>query len=159
MFMFNEFLIHLCDCTWLNVMYILKHLLIKPKNIFEYFSCFWKVFCFENFTKIQNFSTLPFGDSLVSREFTQNASWLIGEEELKSQKRLRTFFKIWVLDFLATHSRVASSFRGVYDSQRVRVPIVKKTYRNFSKSGFKGFWRLTRESVKLRKTHVLQKYG
>ena len=41
--MFNECLIHLCDCTWLNVLYILNHMLIKPKKIFEYFRLclFW----------------------------------------------------------------------------------------------------------------------
>ena len=42
--LFNECLFHLCDCTCSNVMYLLNYLLIKPKNIFEYFLCFWKCF-------------------------------------------------------------------------------------------------------------------
>ena len=42
--LFNECLFHLCDCTCLNVMCILNYLSIKPKNIFEYFICFWKYF-------------------------------------------------------------------------------------------------------------------
>ena len=42
--LFNECLFHLCDCTWSNVMCILKCLLIKSKKIFEYFICFWKCF-------------------------------------------------------------------------------------------------------------------
>ena len=41
---FNECLSHLCDCTCSNVMYMLKYLMIKPKNIFECFICFWKWF-------------------------------------------------------------------------------------------------------------------
>ena len=41
---FNECLSHLCDCTCSNVMCMLKYLMIKPKNIFECFICFWKWF-------------------------------------------------------------------------------------------------------------------
>jgi len=41
---FNECLSHLCDCTCSNVMCMLKYLMIKPKNIFEYFICFLKWF-------------------------------------------------------------------------------------------------------------------
>ena len=33
---------------------MLNYLLIKPKKISECFSCFWKVFCFEKFTKSKN---------------------------------------------------------------------------------------------------------
>ena len=43
-FLFNECLFHLCDCTCSNVICILNCLLIKLKNIFEYFICFWKCF-------------------------------------------------------------------------------------------------------------------
>ena len=42
--LFNECLFHLCDCTYSNVMCILNCLLIKPKNIFEFFICFLKWF-------------------------------------------------------------------------------------------------------------------
>ena len=65
--MFNECVIHLCDCTWLNVLYILNHMLIKYKRFLSIFSCFWKVFCFENFQKIQNFLQLCFSDSLMGQ--------------------------------------------------------------------------------------------
>ena len=41
---FNECLSHLCDCTYSNVMCMLKYLMIKPKNIFECFICFRKWF-------------------------------------------------------------------------------------------------------------------
>ena len=41
---FNECLSHLCDCICSNVMCMLKYLIIKPKNIFEWFICFWKWF-------------------------------------------------------------------------------------------------------------------
>ena len=51
--MFNECHIHLCDCTWLNVFSHAQSLLIKHKNIFECFSCFWKIFCF--YKNVKNF--------------------------------------------------------------------------------------------------------
>ena len=41
-------------------------MLIKHKNVFEYFSCFWKAFCFKIFHKNPKISTLPFGDSLAN---------------------------------------------------------------------------------------------
>ena len=54
MSMFNKCLIHLYDCTWLNMLHMLKYILIKHKNIFECFSCFWKVFLFWKMSKISN---------------------------------------------------------------------------------------------------------
>ena len=42
--LFKYCLSHLCDCTCSNVMCVLNFLLIKPKNIFEYFICFLKWF-------------------------------------------------------------------------------------------------------------------
>ena len=33
------------------MLYILNHVLIKHKKIFEYFSCFWKVFLFGKISK------------------------------------------------------------------------------------------------------------
>ena len=42
--LFKYCLSHLCDCTCSNVMCILNCLPIKPKNIYEYFICFWKWF-------------------------------------------------------------------------------------------------------------------
>ena len=52
---FNECLSHLCDCTCSNVMCMLKYLLIKPKNIFECFICFWKWFyTFKSYVFVPN---------------------------------------------------------------------------------------------------------
>ena len=70
MTMFNECLIHLCDCTWLNVLYILNHMLIKHKNIFEYFYLFlgsFFFFFFFKFQKIKKFYNSVFGNSLASQ--------------------------------------------------------------------------------------------
>ena len=59
MSMFNKCYIHLCDCTWLNVFSHAQSLLIKHKNIFECFSCFWKIFCFrKNVKNFKNSVTL-----------------------------------------------------------------------------------------------------
>ena len=129
-------------------MYILKHMLIKPKKIFEYCSCFWKVFCFEKFQKKSiNFSTLPFGDSLVShefsrlsRKFTLNGPRLFGESDLSREKHLNFFSKIWVFDFLATHSQVASSSKGIRNSLASRNPSCEKDLEKIFKILFKGFW-------------------
>ena len=59
-----------CICS--NVMYMLKYLLIKPKNIFECFICFWKWFyTFVSYVFVQNafmcFSSKT-GSEVVSRE-------------------------------------------------------------------------------------------
>ena len=51
MSMFNECLIHLCDCTWLNMLHMPNYMLIKHKKIFECFNCFWKVFLFWKISK------------------------------------------------------------------------------------------------------------
>ena len=119
MSMFNEYLIHLCDCTWLNVLYILNHMLIKHFFFFfEYFSCFGKCFVSKIFSKIQKFSTLSFGDSLVSHASHEApiASLHIrfcdplASETSSREKDLEKFFKIlhkgfWQL-ILATCSQV-----------------------------------------------------
>ena len=69
---FNECLSHLCDCTYSNVMCMLKYLLIKPKMIFECFICFWKWFyTFVSYVFVQNaflcFSSKT-SSEVVSRE-------------------------------------------------------------------------------------------
>ena len=59
MFMFNECLIHLCDCTCLNVLHILNYMLIKHKNIFECFYLFLdSVFVLKNIKNFKNNATL-----------------------------------------------------------------------------------------------------
>ena len=76
---FNECLSHLCNCTCSNVMCRLKYLLIKPKNIFECFICFWKWFY-----------------TFMSYVFVQNAF-------------LCFFFKNWFRGCLARSSRLRAS--------------------------------------------------
>ena len=57
--MFNECLIHLCDCTCLNVLHILNYMLIKHKNIFKCFYLFLEsVFVLKNIKNFKNNATL-----------------------------------------------------------------------------------------------------
>ena len=108
--MFKECLIHLCDYTWLNVMYMLNYLLIKPKKISECFSCFWKVFCFEKFTKSKNLQLHILATHLQVASFMLQSqaqpeafatTWRV--KVLVEKKDLEFFFKIWVWGFLVTH--------------------------------------------------------
>ena len=69
---FNECLSNLCDCTYPNVMCMLKYWLIKSKNIFECFIFFWKWFyTFVYYVFVQNaflcFSSKT-SSKVVSRE-------------------------------------------------------------------------------------------
>ena len=83
-----------------------QSLLIKHKNIFECFSCFWKVFCFCKNAKIFKNSVALFWR--LSRELVQshvlvasphrNFSRLTGGSLPQLQKILRIFFKIWVFN-------------------------------------------------------------
>ena len=107
MSMFNECLIHLCDCTCLNVLHILNYMLIVHKKIFECFNCFWKVFCFEKFQKLCNFvlatQSLESSQSQdPSRELTQKLLRLSSESSPQSQKRLRKISKFWIFRIFAT---------------------------------------------------------
>ena len=68
--MFNKCHIHLCDCTWLNVFSHAQSLLIKHKKIIEYFSCFWKVFCFCK--NVKNFKNNVALFWQLSRELVQS---------------------------------------------------------------------------------------
>ena len=104
MFMLNECHIHSCDCTWLNVFSHAQSLLIIYKNMFEYFSCFWRVFCFRK--NVKNFKNSVALFWWLSRGFVQlhvpvasphrDFSRLTSESMPQSQKILRIFFKIWV---------------------------------------------------------------
>ena len=106
MSMFNDCHIHLCDCTWLNVFSHVQSLLIKHKNIFECFSCFWKVFCFYKNVKIFKNSVALFWqlNCKLVQSYVPVASphinflWLIGGSLPQSRKILRIFFKIWVFN-------------------------------------------------------------
>ena len=70
--LFNECLFHLCDCTWSNVMCILKCLSIKPKNIFKYFICFLKCFyAFVFWFFLKNYISHVFHQKLLQRHFCE----------------------------------------------------------------------------------------
>ena len=110
--MFNECFIHLCDYTWLNVLYILNQLLIKHKKILEYFylflECilFWKIL--ENpkifATLFWRFSCRSSKSRDPSRELTQMLLRLSGESVPQSRKIIRKFSKF--LGFWHFHESV-----------------------------------------------------
>ena len=110
MSMFNEYLIHLCDCTWLNVLHLLNYMLIKHKKIFECFNCFWKVFCFEKCQKFQKLCNLVLATCLMgqascmpqSRAYTEGFRYSLAGQSPSREKDLEYFSKIWVFRFLAT---------------------------------------------------------
>ena len=71
-------------------------MLIKHKKIFECFSVFGKMFCFEKFQNLCNsvLATLPHGSSqsqAPSRELTQNLSRLPGRSTPNRKKDLEKF--------------------------------------------------------------------
>ena len=109
--MFNECLIHLCDCTWLNVLHLLNLMLIKHKKIFNCFNCCWKVFCFKKFQKLCNFVlvTLPC-ESSQSRAYTEALDDSLVGQGPSRKKDLEKFQKSRFLAFsrlrLATCSGV-----------------------------------------------------
>ena len=148
MSMFNECLIHLCDCTLLNVLHMLNYMLIKHKKIFECFNCFWKVFCFEKCQKFQKLWHLVLATCLAGQASCMPQSWACTEgfcDSLAGQspsrgKDLEIFSKIWVFRFLATQFgglfASGSSSHEVYSesvvapfatSLRVDLPVAKNT--------------------------------
>ena len=137
MFMFNECLIHLCDCTCLDLLHLLNHMLIKHKKIFEFFNCFWKVFLLWKFSKTVQ---LCFGDS--TSRVKQVASLLRSfRDSLASQapshkKDLENYQKSGFFRIFATQFGewfMSGSFsREVYSEwfttySRVDLPVVKNT--------------------------------
>ena len=83
-----------------------QSLLIKHKNIFECFSCFWKIFCFcKNVKNFKNSVTLFWRlscglvqsyvpDASPHRDFSR----LTIRSMPQLRKILRIFFKIWVFN-------------------------------------------------------------
>ena len=164
MSMFNECHIHLCDCTWLNVFSHAQSLLIKYKNIFECFSCFWKVFCFCKNVKnsVTLFWRLSCGlvqsHALVVSPH-RDLSWLTSGSMSQSRKILRIFFKNLVFMFLT--AQYSDLFAGgrfsregyieiftahIATLSRVDFPVVKNTQKIFQIFVFDCFcdwlWRL-----------------
>ena len=115
MFMLNECLTHLCDCTWLNVFSHTQFLLIKQKKIFECFILFLESLLFlAKISKISKkkkkkkplccpvlatWSWVKLVASLLRR-----FSWLTGRSKSQLWKIFRKFFKISFLNFFATYT-------------------------------------------------------
>ena len=125
--MFNEYLIHLCDCTCLNVFHILNLCWSNTKRFLSVLIVFGKYFIFAKMSKISKIvlpcssdlvvgktSRMPPVASLLSR-FTRPT----GGSKSQSRKRPRKFFKntgrlclaicLWVEASVAS---LLKSFRG-----------------------------------------------
>ena len=114
----------------------------NPKRFLSVLVFFGKYFDLKSFTKIQKFATLHFCDSFTSGL-------------LKLWKRLRKIFKIFrKIDYFVFPTQGNSWL--TCDWLASVSPSREKYFKFFSKSRFKGFWRLIREPVGSRKTHVLQ---
>ena len=154
--MFNECLIHLCDCTCLNVLHILSYTLIKHKKIFlSVLIVFGKYFCFEKFQKLCNsvLTTLFCGSSQSRAYIEALGNSLVGQAPSR-EKDLEIFWKSRFLGFswlsLATGSRAEALARGLLrmfgDSRRdllasgpsSREKHLDKIFEIFHT----GFWRL-----------------
>ena len=105
--MFNEWHIHLCDCTWSNVFSHAQSLLIKHKKDFWVFLVvFGKSFVFAKMPKISKTCFALFwrlSRRLIQSHATiasphRNFSRLTSGSMSQSQKILRIFFKIWVFN-------------------------------------------------------------
>ena len=94
MSIFNECLIHLCDCTWLNMFHMLNYMLIKHRKIFECFNCFWKVFLFWKILKTVQpyFGDLPRGSSQSWAYLEGFRDFLVGQSP-SLEKDLEKFQK------------------------------------------------------------------
>ena len=133
---------------------------LNPKIFLSILVVFGKCFVSKIFTKIQKFSTLLFGNSLASHEFskpshkfTQKCSQLYGKWDFQSWKTLRKFFKnlgfslfgdsfSWLLHKWKSKSWV--HLEAFATHWQVEIPVVKKDLEKFFKILFKGFWRLNR---------------
>ena len=101
--MLNECLIHLCDCTCLNVFHILNFCWSNTKRFLSFLNCSWKVFCFCK--NIKNSVALFWR---LSRRLVQSHVPIVSPNRDFSrltdgsmpqlQKILRIFFKIWVFN-------------------------------------------------------------
>ena len=73
----------------------------QTQRFLSIFSCFWKVFYFENFQKIQNFYNSVFGDSLVGHasheapvaSLLRSSHNSLASESLSWEKHLENFSK------------------------------------------------------------------
>ena len=162
--MLNESLIHLCDCTCLNMLHVLNYMLIKHKKIFECFSCFWKVFfILKIFKNFKNYATLFWRlaskvkpVACLSCELTQKVFATYQWVNVLVVKEAQKFFSIcWVFRFLETqfgdlfaggsssHDVYSESFTASFVTCLwVDLPVTKNTQTYSSKFCLKGVWRL-----------------
>ena len=171
--MFNECLIHLCDCTCLNVLHLLNHMLIKHKNILKCFNCFWKVFLFWKFSKTVQ---LCFGDS--ASQVKQVASLLksshnsLASQAPSHKKDLENFQKYGFLAFSRFSLAIGSRVEALVAKSRSLLRMLRDSLLDLLVSGpsscekyldkfFKicdlGFWWLARDSFQSRKTSFCHK--
>ena len=129
------------------------------KRFLSIFNCFWKVFCFEKFQKIQKFYNSIFGYSLVghaSRKAPVMSLLRISRDSLASEspshKKQFKIFGFWSFSRLifATWSRVEALVMSLH--RRFRDSLVggslsrKKDLDKIFKILFKGFWQLILET-------------
>ena len=163
--------------VWLYLIKYVSHtqfLLIKHKNIFECFNCFWKVFCFcKNFkNSVALFWRLGCG-SIKSRAYIEVfGNSLVGQRP-SYEKDLEKFSKI--LSVSSSHDSVGNLFASGSSSCDViqkflrppsRLPhgcafqsqkTLRKFFKNFVSKVFGGLtWRLVRDLILSQKTHVLR---
>ena len=163
MSIFNECLIHLCDWTWLNVLYIIIRW-SNTKRFLSIFSCFWKVFYFENFQKVQNFYNSVFGDSLAGhagRKVLVTSLLRSSRDSLASESPNQEKHLIASGHF---HDLVASGNSSRELPQKVsRLSLKwicqswKRLWKFCSQDFGNSFWWLACRLVKSRKSRVLHK--
>ena len=113
--LFNECLFHLCDCTCSNVMCILNCLSIKPKNIFEYFICFWKCFlCFCALSFCSNCIFHVFHQKLLRKHFREKLATKLFLRKWVRQKWKHKISDRNFRDCLAIVSWVKTTYKVFY---------------------------------------------
>ena len=75
MSMFNECHIHLCDCTWLNVFYILNFCWSNTKRFLSVLIVFGKSFVFAKISKISKTVLPSSGDLVAGQASHMPQSW------------------------------------------------------------------------------------
>ena len=118
---------------------------LNTKRFLSIFSCFWKVFCFEKFQKIQNFLQLCFANSLTGHaihELTQKLSWLSSEWVSQSWKTFRKFFKISGFFFFFFFSILTTHFGDMFASGSSNRELTQKVLRLTCGWAFQSWKRL-----------------
>ena len=108
----------------------------NPNFFFEYFSCFWKVFCFEKFHKNPKNLQLCFWPlTHQSWAYPKGTHDSLASGMSSRKKYLELFPKSRLL---AAHSRVARPSRSIRDSLASGSPSREKDLENFFKIWIQG---------------------